>query len=42
MIGFVVLGYAIYWAAKAQAAKVDNFANWVGRRFTHPENRLIL
>ncbi len=24
MIGFVVLGYALYWAAKGQAAKVDN------------------
>ena len=30
MIGFVVLGYAIYWAAKGQAAKVENKAAFLG------------
>jgi hypothetical protein len=33
MIGFVVLGYDIYWAAKGQAAKVDNQAAFLGRIF---------
>ena len=30
MIGFVVLGYDIYWAAKGQAAKVDNQEHFLG------------
>lgn len=33
MIGFVVLGYAIYWAAKGQAAKVDNKAAFLWIKF---------
>jgi uncharacterized integral membrane protein (TIGR00698 family) len=33
MIGFVVLGYAIYWAAKGQAARVDNKAAFLWSKF---------
>jgi uncharacterized integral membrane protein (TIGR00698 family) len=33
MIGFVVLGYALYWAAKGQAAKVDNKAAFLWSKF---------
>lgn len=33
MIGFVVLGYAIYWAAQGQAAKVDNKAAFLWNKF---------
>lgn len=33
MIGFVVLGYAIYWAAKGQAAKVNNKAAFLWSKF---------
>jgi uncharacterized integral membrane protein (TIGR00698 family) len=33
MIGFVVLGYAIYWATKGQAAKVTNKAAFLWTKF---------
>jgi uncharacterized integral membrane protein (TIGR00698 family) len=33
MIGFVVLGYAIYWASKGQAAKVGNKAAFLWSKF---------
>lgn len=33
MIGFVVLGYAIYWASKGQAAKVSNKAAFLWSKF---------
>jgi uncharacterized integral membrane protein (TIGR00698 family) len=33
MIGFVVLGYALYWATKGQAAKVDNKAAFLWSKF---------
>jgi len=33
MIGFVVLGYAIYWAAKGQAARVDNKVAFLWSKF---------
>jgi uncharacterized integral membrane protein (TIGR00698 family) len=33
MIGFVVLGYAIYWASKGQAAKVQNKAAFLWSKF---------
>ena len=33
MIGFVVLGYAIYWASKGQAAKVENKAAFLWSKF---------
>ena len=33
MIGFVVLGYAIYWASKGQAAKVQNKAVFLWSKF---------
>lgn len=33
MIGFVVLGYAIYWAAKGQATKVDDKAAFLWNKF---------
>ncbi len=33
MIGFVVLGYAIYWASKGQAAKVGNKAAFLWQKF---------
>jgi uncharacterized integral membrane protein (TIGR00698 family) len=33
MIGFVVLGYALYWSAKGQAAKVDNKAAFLWSKF---------
>jgi uncharacterized integral membrane protein (TIGR00698 family) len=33
MIGFVVLGYAIYWASKGQAAKVPNKAAFLWSKF---------
>jgi uncharacterized integral membrane protein (TIGR00698 family) len=32
-IGFVVLGYAIYWASKGQAAEVENKAAFLWRKF---------
>jgi uncharacterized integral membrane protein (TIGR00698 family) len=32
-IGFVVLGYAIYWAGKAQAATIDNKAGFLWQKF---------
>jgi uncharacterized integral membrane protein (TIGR00698 family) len=32
-IGFVVLGYALYWAAKGQAAKVENKAAFLWNKF---------
>lgn len=32
-IGFVVLGYAIYWAAKGQAAGVENKAAFLWKKF---------
>jgi uncharacterized integral membrane protein (TIGR00698 family) len=33
MIGFVVLGYAIYWASKGQATKVQNKAAFLWSKF---------
>ena len=33
MIGFVVLGYALYWASKGQAAKVENKAVFLWNKF---------
>jgi len=33
MIGFVVLGYALYWASKGQAAKVENKAAFLWSKF---------
>jgi uncharacterized membrane protein YadS len=33
LIGFVVLGYAIYWARKGQAEKVTNKAVFLWRKF---------
>jgi uncharacterized integral membrane protein (TIGR00698 family) len=33
MIGFVVLGYAIYWASKGQAANVENKAAFLWKKF---------
>jgi uncharacterized integral membrane protein (TIGR00698 family) len=33
MIGFIVLGYAIYWASKGQAAGVTNKAAFLWRKF---------
>jgi len=33
MIGFVVLGYALYWASKGQAAKVGNKAAFLWSKF---------
>jgi uncharacterized integral membrane protein (TIGR00698 family) len=33
MIGFVVLGYAIYWASKGQAGKVSNKAAFLWSKF---------
>ena len=33
MIGFVVLGYALYWAAKGQAAGVDHKAAFLWNKF---------
>jgi len=33
MIGFVVLGYAIYWASKGQAEKVTNKATFLWNKF---------
>lgn len=33
MIGFVVLGYAIYWASKGQASKVQNKAAFLWNKF---------
>jgi len=33
MIGFVVLGYAIYWAKRGQAAKVGNKATFLWNKF---------
>lgn len=33
MIGFVVLGYALYWAAKGQAAHVENKAAFLWSKF---------
>lgn len=33
MIGFVVLGYALYWASKGQAAKVGNKAAFLWAKF---------
>ena len=33
MIGFVVLGYAIYWASKGQAARVENKARFLWQKF---------
>src|SRR5271156_4740494 len=32
-IGFIVLGYAIYWASKGQAAEVQNKAAFLWRKF---------
>ena len=32
-IGFVVLGYAIYWAGKSQAARIDNKAGFLWQKF---------
>ena len=32
-IGFIVLGYAIYWASKGQAAAVENKAAFLWRKF---------
>jgi uncharacterized integral membrane protein (TIGR00698 family) len=32
-IGFVVLGYAIYWARKSQAAVIDNKASFLWQKF---------
>jgi uncharacterized integral membrane protein (TIGR00698 family) len=33
MIGFVVLGYALYWASKGQAAKVENKVAFLWSKF---------
>jgi uncharacterized integral membrane protein (TIGR00698 family) len=33
MIGFVVLGYALYWASKGEAAKVENKAAFLWSKF---------
>ncbi len=33
MIGFVVLGYAIYWASKGQAAEIKNKAGFLWQKF---------
>jgi uncharacterized membrane protein YadS len=33
MIGFVVLGYAIYWANKGQARTVENKASFLWQKF---------
>ena len=33
MIGFVVLGYAIYWARKSNAANIDNKAAFLWQKF---------
>lgn len=33
MIGFVVLGYALYWAAKGQASKIENKAAFLWSKF---------
>jgi uncharacterized integral membrane protein (TIGR00698 family) len=33
MIGFIVLGYALYWASKGQAAEVSNKAAFLWSRF---------
>ncbi len=33
LIGFVVLGYAIYWASRGQAGSVDNKAAFLWRKF---------
>jgi uncharacterized membrane protein YadS len=33
MIGFVVLGYAIYWASKGQAAAIGNKAAFLWQKF---------
>ncbi len=33
LIGFVVLGYAIYWASKGQAANVTNKASFLWKKF---------
>ena len=33
LIGFIVLGYAIYWASKGQAAAVTNKASFLWRKF---------
>ena len=33
MIGFVVLGYAIYWASRGQAANIGNKASFLWRKF---------
>jgi uncharacterized integral membrane protein (TIGR00698 family) len=33
MIGFVVLGYALYWASKGQAGKVENKAAFLWSKF---------
>ena len=33
MIGFVVLGYALYWASKGQAAKVENKTAFLWTKF---------
>lgn len=33
LIGFVVLGYAVYWASKGQAEKVTNKAAFLWRKF---------
>ena len=33
MIGFVVLGYAVYWAARGQAHQVSNKAAFVWQKF---------
>ena len=33
MIGFVVLGYALYWGSKGQAAKVENKAAFLWSKF---------
>jgi len=33
LIGFVVLGYAIYWASKGQAAEVTNKGTFLWKKF---------
>jgi uncharacterized integral membrane protein (TIGR00698 family) len=33
MIGFVVLGYAVYWASKGQAARVEHKAAFLWKKF---------
>jgi len=33
LIGFVVLGYAIYWARKGQATQVENKASFLWKKF---------